>query len=180
MNAPDAPMDSTLLEVFRREVLYQCQFAALASQDLDAALAPPMDTQRVWMAVQQILLSTANLSKLLWGSTDDADRSRAPLREKLGVADDSPIRAKRLRNGFEHFDEQIDKWWARGSPIFVSRNVGPPEMIAVGDTPSEGEWARRLGHFDPETGEVTLWDRAANLRLILAEIGQIADRAVAS
>ena len=132
------------------------------------------------MAVQQILVSTANLSKLLWGSKDEYAESRASLRVRLGVTDDSPIQSKRLRNGFEHFDEQIDEWWTRGSQVLVSRNIGPPDMIKLSDAPSEQEWAERLGHFDPETGDVTLWDRSANIRLILTEIQHIAKVAIAS
>jgi hypothetical protein len=159
-----------LLRTFQGEALNQCRFAALASQDLDAALKA-MDTPRIWMALQQILVSTANLSKLLWGSSDADEESRAPLRESLEVTGDSPIRSKRLRNAFEHFDEWIDTWWKKDSRhIYISRNIGPAGMIQMGDSSREQE---RLGHFDPETGKVTLWDREADLNLILGEIGRI-------
>lgn len=159
-----------LLRVFQGEVLNQCEFAGLASQDLDAALTDS-NTTRVWMALQQILVSAANLSKLLWGSSDEDEAARAPLRESLQVGDDSPIRSKRLRNAFEHFDEWIDKWWnTLESKIYISRSIGRPGSIRIGNSSHEHE---RLGHFDPETGDVTVWNRRVNLNEILSEIARI-------
>jgi hypothetical protein len=88
------------------------------------------------------------------------------LRDILDTHDDSPIRPKRVRNAFEHFDEFIEKM---PNTIFIGRNIGPPHMIHVGGEP-EGT---RFGQFDPNTGEVTFWDRTANLREIIQEAQRI-------
>lgn len=64
-----------------------------------------------WTAVQILLISAANVSKLL-GFPHPPNSVQARLRSILQVGDDSPISRRSLRNAFEHLDTHIDEWLA--------------------------------------------------------------------
>jgi len=90
--------------------------------------------------MQALLISAANVSKLLWGG------DREVLREHLKVSDDSPLASRRLRNHFEHYDERTEKWAAEDpTRTYVDSNIGPLSAFAVGDP------SRFMRNFDPET-----------------------------
>ena len=167
-------MDDFKLDIFHGEIGTQCEFVLLASkaltQDLERTRPLPKDSivdhgTMIWFWLQAILVSAANISKLLWGS-EEADAPRADLRASLEVTDASPIRPKRVRNAFEHFDEFIEKM---PNTIYIGRNIGPPSSVVISaEVPNT-----RFGWFDPATGDVTFWDRTANLVEVINEIERI-------
>src|SRR5438105_3747627 len=97
-------MDDFRLKIFLSEIETQCQFVQLAANELDSllkapvGLAQPADTKRIWNALQTILVSAANISKLLWGSKSEDEEPRKPVRDAIGIDDRSPLRSKRVRN----------------------------------------------------------------------------------
>jgi len=106
----------------------------------------------IWFGLHAILSASANISKLLWGGDEQDRKDRQRLRERLEVADDSPLRFRDVRNKFEHVDEYINEWVERdGTGPFVGRNVGgePASFGASGDV---------FGHYDPETGRLWFWE----------------------
>jgi hypothetical protein len=163
-------MDDHLRLLFKEELREQCRYAAMAAQDLEAALSERF-SPRIWYAIQNILVAAANCAKLLWGSEGPAiEESRQPIRDMAGVDDSSPLKRREVRNAFEHFDEYMVQWFNAGdTKVFVSRNVGPPGAIVIeGQVP-----AREFGHFDPATGIVTFWKRSVSIRELLSEIERI-------
>jgi hypothetical protein len=104
-------IDAEKWELFllRLEIESQCASALTASGDLEEALAAG-DRRRFWYSVQGLLIASANISKLLWGNDSAAAKRRSSLRRLLRVGDDSPLRNRRLRNHFEHFDERLEAW----------------------------------------------------------------------
>jgi hypothetical protein len=131
---------------------------------------------RRWLLLQTIVVSAANLSKLLWGTgrnKDEAERreaERKPLRDSVGVHEDSCLRSRHLRNDFEHFDERIECRFSdpdrrRG---FVGRNIG--------GGPGNVE---PFGHYNPETGDLTFWMHTVNVCQIVEEAERILPRAEA-
>jgi hypothetical protein len=106
------------------EVERQTGFALDAHDELTAALTSG-DDRRFWRATQMFLSSAANVSKLLWGITREAEIDRKELRELLRVSDDSPLRSRALRNHYEHFDDRIVKY-ARAHPEagWVDEHIG--------------------------------------------------------
>lgn len=121
-----------------------------------------------WLALQSIVVSAANLSKLLWGSRGKAEALRAPLRASLEVGSDSCLRSPDLRNDFEHFDERIERWFATSEKRdFFGRSIGQRDKFLYdGDDP----W---FGHYDPTTGVLSFWANAANIVEIFQEAPRI-------
>lgn len=134
-------------------------------------------TNRTWFALQGILVSAANISKLLWGTGRDPNRAkteadRRKLRLSIGVGYRSPLRDRELRNGFEHFDEKLDAWARSGQPLgYIGRNVGPLTALRIAGTSMSRE---RFGHYDPATGRVIFWTRkSASIPRIVTEVRRI-------
>jgi hypothetical protein len=77
-------------------------------------LRDALETRRggygVWSEIQSILVAAGNASKLLWGSSRGKEEERELLREAAGVADDSPLKSRKIRNAFEHIDERLEDW----------------------------------------------------------------------
>jgi hypothetical protein len=160
-------MDTFLLRIFQHEVELQCKFIVTAALELKAALVTE-NTDEIWKQLQIILVASANLSKMFWGSSGRKDAERAPLRESLQVADDSPLRDPDLRNDFEHFDERLEEWFAKSEHRnYVGRMIGQPGGI-VGIDPAE-----RFQQFDPTTATVAFWDHAVSLNDVVAEAQRI-------
>ena len=136
-----------------------------AREEVWASMSPTTD---IWFAIQNLLVAAGNLSKLLWGTSPSRAAAREELRQSVGVADDSPLRDRRLRNYFEHFDEKSEDWFSKSEhKNYVGRNIGPASMIQ-GPNPAE-----RFHHYDPSTGLVTFWDHSVSLPQVGAEIRRI-------
>ena len=165
-------MDESLIEIFQRELRIQCSFVVRGAVQVNAGLKE-MDVDGVWFALQGILISASNASKLLWGTNAKVKAARASLRESVRIEDDSPLNNRRVRNSFEHVDQRITKWFGqKGSGhMYVGRNVGAPDSIRVEGKPL----AERFGQFDPKTSELTFWDESIELQAIVLEAERIID-----
>jgi len=134
-------------------------------------------TVAAWFAIQSILVSASNISKLLWGSPShrraqaDIEADRQALRLSLRATKKSPLRSRAVRNGFEHIDEELERLGKPGAPkVYVSRNIGRVRAIKVAQA-SAREW---YGHYDPETGRVTfLGRRSASIPRLIGEVERI-------
>jgi hypothetical protein len=123
-----------------------------------------------WFALQAILVSAANISKLLWGSGGKRARQRLALRESIGISDESPLKVLDIRDDFEHLDERVEEWSsAEGRSDYVGRNIGDGVHIA-GEQERRG---RRFGQYDPSSGIVTFWTHSVFLPDIIAEVKRI-------
>ena len=166
-------MDEHALRIFRLEVEGQCSYILLADEAAHTALTAstgPPDSNAVWMHLQTIVVSAANLSKIFWGSGGRSEEERRPLRDLLKVRDDSPLRDPDLRNDFEHFDQRLDHWLER--PYrggFVGRNLSFEDVHFL--RPEE-----RFHHYDIGTGEVSFWDHAVSVPAITEEAAGILER----
>lgn len=154
------------------EINRQCKFALTALEDMD--LGNEEVNPRFWYSVQAFLSASANASKLLWGSTEEIARRRRPIRQSLGISDDSPLRSRSFRNHFDHFDERLETWfqdWARGGPRGGSDSyVGDIDELEIGEL--------ALRNFDTKTKTLTF--RGEKLALVpLAEaVLDLEERAV--
>ena len=120
-------------DAYLREIGRECRFALLAISDmkrayaysfkiLDADKGPGWHSRlehnddRFWYSLNGLLGATSRLSKLFWPSGSKKSPRWRPaearckeLREFFGIADDSPLKSRVLRDSFEHFDERMDK-----------------------------------------------------------------------
>jgi hypothetical protein len=162
-------MDTRLLRIFQVQVLLQCKFVLLAAHELDASLIT-RDNTRTFYAIQNLLTAAANISKALWGQKGaHAEEERRPLRESIGVSDDSPLRRILIRDDYEHFDERLTRWWEQSPQHnFVDTSLGPIRTALKGF--SECDIFR---NFNPQTSEVMFWGTDFNIKLVIAEIIRI-------
>lgn len=160
-------MDARTLWFFHFEVEAQCRFVLRARDDLERAVVDE-DSDAVWYALQALLIAAANISRLVWGSRRseaEAERiedERRGLRESLRLNKRSPLYSRKVRNAFEHIDEEL----ASHTGPYVNRNIGPSEMWRV-------RGAKRFGHYDPETQLVTFYRESVNIGRIVAEVERI-------
>jgi hypothetical protein len=167
-----------LTRLFQMQVRDQCRFVLLAADDLNDGMgqgtSPNADIQRVFFALQNLLSAAANISKALWGSSPKAAERRQALRGSLGVADDSPLRNRDLRNHFDHFDERLDKWDS------LSRNHNYVDFL-IGDRASMGGPGLSdvdvFRHYDPQRAVATFWGDEYNIQAIVTAAAELYERA---
>ncbi len=58
--------------------------------------------------LQNVLIQAAALSRYFWPVRKAHEWRGDQLRGAFGIADDSPLRSRDLRNSIEHFDERLD------------------------------------------------------------------------
>jgi hypothetical protein len=162
-------MDERIAEIFRFELRLQCEALLHAAAALAAAEPRmPRPTDDHWIALQELLVAGANISKLLWGSGGKKADNRSDLRDSLGVTDASPLRDPVLRNDFEHIDERIETYFSEGPErIYMGRNVGGG--IDTTQVPV-------FGHYFPETGDVAFFTHVVNVPAVVAETENLRTR----
>jgi hypothetical protein len=160
-------MDTFVLRILQDQVAFQCKAASIAALQVNESLLT-QDTEGTFVSLQNLLVAAANLSKLFWGSSGRKEELRAPLRDSLAVANDSPLRDPDLRNDFEHFDERVELWFGTSEHRnFLGRMIGNPALVvgmATGD---------RFQQFDPLTAIATFWDHSVELNRVMAEVNRI-------
>lgn len=160
-------METFVLRILQDQVAFQCKAASKAALQVNEALLT-RDLEGTFIALQALLVAAANLSKLFWGAGGRKEAERRPLRESLGVGNESPLRDPDLRNDFEHFDERVERWFGSSEHRnFLGRMIGPYQSVvgmAAGD---------RFQHFDPQTGVATFWDHSVHLNDLLTEIQRL-------
>lgn len=160
-------MDLMLLRTFQRQVFLQCQFMMHAAQDLNCGLRDG-NVRHTYYAIQNLLNASANISKSLWGQRGKLAFERKPLRDSIGIDDDSPLRQVTMRNNFEHIDERIDTWWKQSTHHnHADLNLGPRNMI------SGIQDIDRFRHFDPTTTDLFFWGQEFNLQVLINEVQKI-------
>jgi hypothetical protein len=170
-------MDAILLTLFGNELRTQCEQVEVAREQLGIAMQEK-DVDAVWAALQNILVTAGNVSKLLWGSraNDEKLASRKPLRDLAGVGDDSPLRPRSVRNAFEHIDERIEDWFRETDKmVYSSRCVG---VSMAGSMVDDGEpvEVQHFGFFDPKTGILKFWNDAVSIPDLLTAMDGILAR----
>ena len=192
-------MDPFLQKIFQDQVWTQCKFATFAYDDLVERLPKlnveqsPSDEYRelvglprdqliarsaeitseralrIWFPIQSFLTAAANISKILWGNDPAVAPACAPLRNALKVSEASPLRSRRMRNNFDHFDARVDTWWGKSSTHdFVDMNFG--DLATMIEGVAEYEIFRKM---DLQTGDVVFWGQRYNLPSINTEIRRI-------
>ena len=140
-------MDDRLRRLFQMEVIEQCRFAVLAAQDLNTALKAG-DMENIWYAVHGFLTAAANVSKLLWPVNERIAGRGEVLRKSFLVPEDSPLKSRKLRNQFEHFDEHLETWaMTSKNRNIIDRGVGDPSKIQLSSLES-GDYVRFINTKD--------------------------------
>lgn len=113
-------LQMTLLD----EIALQAQIAIRAFERLNAA-ENQFDQIEKWGAIQSILVSSGNVSKILWPSKKHRERGKL-LRQFLKIEDDNILASRVFRNHFEHFDERVEKHFDNSpTGVYIDRQMNP-------------------------------------------------------
>ncbi|PAE27925.1 hypothetical protein CHI07_17170 [Paenibacillus sp. 7884-2] len=123
-------MEQGLQDIFILEIKNQCFNSLKAAKAMENELNNPSSAHNFFYHAQSFLVFTANISKLLWGTSDNYSRKREDLRKSLGIKNNSQLRSRTLRNLFEHFDENLEKWFKQSNEKnYIDLNVGPTNFV---------------------------------------------------
>lgn len=109
--------------IFISEILLQSKIAQRAFERLQSTHTS-FDGLEVWCSIQSILVSSANVSKILWPRSNGERGKR--LRCLLNVSEDNILANRRFRNHFEHYDERIEERFKnQPNGVFVDLAMNP-------------------------------------------------------
>jgi len=157
-------VDRYELAVFLSEANRQATHAELAASDLDQAVEND-DSDRLWYSVHSLLIALANLSKLMWPAGDGSRARGLTLRALLGVPDDSPLKTRRFRNHWEHFDARLDKWARKARKPPPNESIGPLSRF-----PNRNLF---LKQYDPKTRKLGFRGQSFELTPVLKAVSRI-------
>lgn len=72
------------------------------------------NTEAILNELQNVVIQGAALSRYLWPVRKEHEKRGQMLRAFIGVTDESPLKARELRNEMEHFDEKLDHYLVNG------------------------------------------------------------------
>jgi len=163
-------MDDHLFSVFKSELISQCELGRAGSELFDAEIKAHIEGRTrnqdgLWFILQGIVAVAGDAAKLLWGKGTNTEPEREALREIAEVSANSPLRSRKVRNAFAHFDERIEKWYEEGDTnAYASRIIGQHEF-----PPQKS----RFGHWDPQTGTIIFREDSVSVPDLLAELERI-------
>jgi len=157
-------MDMIVLRQFQQQAEIQCRYAMWAADSLDEALRRG-DVDAVFYSAQNLVGALGNAAKVFWGAGGNKSDLRKPVRQSVGVRDESPLRDLTMRNHYEHLDERIDRWATHADHLNIAdMNIGPKGMI---DGLENIEMFRQ---FDPQEGVLYFWGDELDLRVIMSDV----------
>jgi hypothetical protein len=101
------------------EIVLQSKIAQRAAERLPTSPSG-FDHIEVWCSIQSILVSSGNISKILWPNSKDRQAQGQYLRKFLGVEESNILADRKFRNHFEHYDDRIVQWFKGNSPGLYS------------------------------------------------------------
>ena len=181
MESSTPVMTDFVEQIYLREIIQQCEWAAGAFRRMETVLkvAPP-HVSEFFREASSFLQHTAAVSKMLWpgGEKDPARSERAQrrgahLRRSLGVEGHHPLKSRRLRDHIEHLDTRLDDW-AESSTVLVDNFIGPRRSIG-GNAVKESDILR---NFDPDTGAYIVRGERFDIHALLRSVGSVHERAL--
>jgi len=159
----------------------QCDFALVAATTLVRMLRhwqpqSKEDMSRrhllIWFNVQNFVVAVGNIAKVLSPvalrfkkgmprheverRNMEMQHRAESLRAELGIAQDNIILQKKVRNGFEHYDEHVhalDLWGKAPHPDIVDKVILPPGSIQI-----SGKRPSYLRAINPQTLTISFQD----------------------
>ncbi|MDH5829819.1 hypothetical protein QFW80_04715 [Luteimonas sp. M1R5S18] len=93
---------------------YVCELIKKIDSEMEAGKTPEFDCSMALDNLQRMVLAAGALSRYFW-PVRKAHQARGDfLKRALRINDDSPLRARVLRDASEHFDERLDKHLSGG------------------------------------------------------------------
>lgn len=152
-------------------ILYAAERSENAFLRFDAAVAEAASDTQIVSTVQEALTHAAALSRFFWSmkKNDPLSAARAArLRDAFGLDDNSALKRRNLRNAFEHFDEDLDRF-------LLGDHVGCflPSPIVAEHALADDALAHVFKLVDPDHGVCVLLGEKFEFRPIRAEVGRV-------
>lgn len=152
-------------ETYLSELQTQSRFALRAITYADLALRDNSDTSDIdefWYHIQMFLVSIANVSKMMYqGSNKPCLEKYKVHHERIvseyNLPDTFFIDEKRMRNSYEHYDENLINWLNKPMKVRGLNNIGPIDGFIVGLK------FNYLKHYDPTTNLLHFDNKSINL-----------------
>lgn len=168
-------LNNRFLDLYAREIRTRVQYARRSWDDARKHAQEPRQPYEFFFHIQSFLNSAIAVANLVWPSSKDkeAQSRAAAIRAAIGAADDAPVGLRDVRNGFEHFDERLDKWRRTStSGNFVDQNFGP-RLTAPFANIFPTDVAR---NYDPATSELAVYGHTTNVAAVMRELESLVER----
>jgi hypothetical protein len=165
------------------EIKRNCDLALLAHKDILKYLGSmkPGDKEtldRFWLSVESFLITVANTSKILWPSPPigsdlptEVSSRRESLRGLLSVDDSSPLKHKKFRNHFEHYDFRIEKYAKDYENLtIIDSNIGPIDSVFSGANNVI------MRHFDTDKFVLRFRDEEYSINQIVTAVNDLLEK----
>ena len=119
-------MDTMKDLIFCEEIVLQIKIARKAFEELEVT-HERIDPIHVWASIQSVLVSTANISKLLFPSDKKYKERGIRLRKLLNVSETSILNKRKFRNNFfEHYDARVEEWFIKNKTgVYIDLAMNP-------------------------------------------------------
>ncbi|WP_024772967.1 hypothetical protein [Aquimarina macrocephali] len=94
---------------FISEIIFHADLVSHAQERLKKS-ADAFDHIGIWSDIQSILISSSNISKILWPKRKYAQRGQE-LRKLLTIDSKCVLKNRKFRNKFEHYDDFINDFF---------------------------------------------------------------------
>lgn len=149
------------------EIVTQSKFAEKAAGRINNT----EDSVEVWGSIQSILVAAGNVSKILWPPRNKNKARGVHLRGLLGVANDSILSDRTVRNHFEHYDERIENWFENSiSVVYMDSQITPFEPTPF----SLPQFFHRS--YNSSSGKLSFRGESINLKEIIEELAKIREK----
>ncbi|MFH4968309.1 hypothetical protein V8G61_08905 [Gaetbulibacter sp. M240] len=121
---------------FISELIFQAKIVSYSNDRLKSK--DELDKIAVWSAIQTILISSGNVSKILWPISKYRERGKQ-LRKLLNIDYDSVLKNRIFRNKFEHYDEFLDDFFKdKNISSYTDLAMNPSLSFSIGKSCHRG------------------------------------------
>ncbi|MCA0960211.1 hypothetical protein LCL86_14225 [Muricauda ruestringensis] len=119
------------------ELIFQAELVSHSHERLKDSV-DDFDKTAVWSSIQSILISSGNISKILWPTSKYQERGRE-LRKLLKINSESVLKSRKFRNKFEHYDELLDDFF-KDKDIYAYNDLAmnPDLGLSIGEACHRG------------------------------------------
>ncbi len=117
---------------FLTEIIFQADLVENANNRLKDSI-DEFDRIGTWSAIQSILISSSNISKILWPQRKYAQRGEE-LRKMLKIDSKCVLKSRKFRNIFEHYDNFINDFFEDKDSYSYTDFVMNPSLQSFGLT----------------------------------------------
>lgn len=168
-------MEKIEKRLFLDELDTLCNFVIYAVTSANRSLCSGGDY--LWYSLQNIVIYTADISKILWGANQRENDRRKEFRKELHIDDSSAIRNKHFRNHFEHIDERLKKFSKVKPNLIVNKNISDSDnAIVVDGKPFIFKDEYTLRSLDLKRMQFVIFGDSYDLQRIVSEVDNLNKR----